>query len=155
MSDKTYKKWDSDDNYIQHNARLAFDPEVKEFSGKKFVRIKFTSETRGEDAQGKDRYSTMWVEALVSDFESDKAAMLKKGDVLTVEGKPAIRIWGDDDKASFELVRARLHLPVSLFMELQERGFSPGGKPGKSKPAPKAGKRSKKVVEIPEDDDGE
>lgn len=151
MSDKEFKKYDSDDVYVQHNARLTSDPDVKEYDGKKFVKIKFTSETRGENKDGTERYETVWVEALVSDYDSEMAAMLKKGDVLTVEGKPGLRRWGDDnDMISFELIRARLHTPISLKAELKERGFSPGkSKPTKGKPA----KGKKKVVEIPEDDD--
>lgn len=155
MSD--YKKYDSDDNYIQHNARLTKDAEViKLGDGKKLVKIKFTSEAKGKDREGNDRYETVWVEAIVSDYDADKAAFLKKDDVLTVEGKPALRLWGEDnDKISFELIRARLHTSVGLFMELKERGFAPGGgKGGKGKAAPKKGKKpAKKIVEIPEDDD--
>jgi single-stranded DNA-binding protein len=155
MSDD-YKKWDSDDNYVQHNARLAFDADViKLGDGKKLVKLKFTSEAKGQDKEGNDRYQTIWVEAIVGDYDADKAAYLKKGDVLTIEGKPGLRLWGDDnDKISFELIRARLHMPLSLFSELKDRGFAPGGKGGKGKAAPKKGKKStKKIVEIPEDDD--
>jgi single-stranded DNA-binding protein len=155
MSD--YKKYDSDDTYMQHNARLTEDATViKLGEGKKLVKIKFTSEAKGEDKEGNDRYETLWVEAIVSDYDADKAAYLKKGDVLSVEGKPALRLWGDDnDKISFELIRARLHTSVALFMELKERGFSAGGKGGKKgKAAPKKGKKSsRKIVEIPEDDE--
>jgi single-stranded DNA-binding protein len=152
MSD--FKKYDSDSNYIQHNARLTQDADVREFDGKKFVKLKFTDETRGQNKDGSDRYETMWVEAEVRDYDADKAALLKKGDVLTIEGKIAFRLWGEDrDKAAFDLKRAALHIPVSLFMQLQERGFAPGGKaaPKKGKAAPTKGK--KKIVEIPEDDD--
>lgn len=153
MSDKEFKKYDSDDNYTHHNARLSQDPEVREYDGKKFVKLKFASDTRGKDKNGNDRYSTMWVEATVTDYDSEMAAMLKKGDVLTIEGKPALRLWGDDNEnASFELVRARLHAPVSLKATLKERGFSPGGAKPAAKPT-KGGKAKKKIVEIPEDDD--
>ncbi len=158
MSD--YKKWDSDDNYIQHNARLTADPEVREYDGRKLVRLKFVSEAKGTDNKtGEDRYETIWVEATVADYDADKASFLKKLDVLTIEGKPALRLWGEDgDKISFELTRARLHMPISLFAELKERGFTPGagGKPtvGKvTKPISKRTVNRRAVVEIPDDEE--
>lgn len=156
-----YKKYDSDDTYVQHNARLTHDATVTSVGeGRKLVKVKFTSEAKGQTKDGDDRYETIWVEAIVGDYDADKAAYLKKGDVLSVEGKPALRLWGDDnDKISFELIRARLHLPVSLFQELKERGFDPTGKGGgkgkaKGKAAAKGkpGKR-KPIVEIPDDED--
>lgn len=162
MSD--YKKYDSDDNYVQHNARLTEDARVNEYNGKKLVRLKFTSEAKGTDKEGNDRYETIWVEATVGDYDAEKAAFLEKGDVLSVEGKPALRLWGDDnDKISFELIRARLHMPISLFQTLKERGFDPsaaggsdGGKKGKTSKGKAGKKTAKKIVEIPDDDeDGE
>ncbi len=155
MSD-SYKKYDSSDEYVHHNARLTHDAVVTSFGdGRKMVKLKFASEAKGQTKDGEDRYSTIWVEAIVSDYDADKAALLKKGDVLTVVGKPALRMWGDNlDKVSFELLRARLHMPVSLFVELKERGFDPTGK-GKGKAKPTKGKPGKKkpIVEIPDDED--
>jgi len=155
-----YKKYDSDDVYTQYNARLTHDASVTKLAdGRKLVKIKFTSEAKGQDKDGNDRYETIWVEAIVGDYDADKASYLKKGDVLGVDGKPALRLWGDDnDKISFELIRARLHLPVSLFQELKERGFDPSGKGGGKKGKPAKGKskpagKRKPIVEIPDDDD--
>lgn len=157
MGNDNYRKYDSDDNYTQHNARLTHDASVTKLGdGRKLVKVKFTSECKGQTKDGDDRYETIWVEAIVGDFDADKASYLKKGDVLSVEGKPALRMWGDDgDKVSFELVRSRLHLPVSLFQELKERGFDPTGKGGgnKGKKAVKPTKGKKKIVEIPDDDE--
>lgn len=156
MSD--FKKFDSDDIYIHHNARLTHDADVKEFDGRKMVKVKFVSETKGQTKDGDDRYESLWCEAIVGDYDADKAAYLKKGDVLSIEGKPALRLWGDDnDKISFELIRARLHLPVALFVELKERGFDPSGK-GKGKPAKgksKPASKRKPIIDIPDDDEGD
>ena len=156
MSD--FNVYASDDNYIQHNARLTSDPEVKVYDDRKLVRLKFVSEAKGKDKDGGNRYTTLWVEATVGDYDSEKASFLKKGDVLSVEGKPALRIWGDENKISFELLRARLHLPVSLFMELKERGFTPGeakpaGKKPFVKPAAKKTFTKRAIVEIPDDEE--
>lgn len=157
-----YKKYDSADNYIQHNARLTHDAEVREFDGRQLVKLKFVSEARGKTKEGEDRYETIWIEALVNDFDAPKAAFLEKGDVLTIEGKPALRMWGDEgDKVSFELVRARLHMPISLFTELKERGFEPGEVAeskkrtlkGSAKKAAPVRKAKGKVVEIADDEE--
>lgn len=146
-----YKKYDSDSNYENWSARLTEDATVRDYDGKKFVKIKFTDETRGPQ-KDPDRYETMWIEGEIVDFDADKAAYLKKGDVLPVEGHLAFRLWGEDnDKVAFDLKRCRIHVNAALMNALKDRGFSPGGSSEKPSKAKKGSK--KKIVEIPEDDD--
>lgn len=118
-----FKKYDSDDKYINWNARLAKDPEIREGENGKMVRLTFVSTSKAESD------SELWIEATPSDRQADIAAFLKKGDVLGIEGKPCLRRYGDNkEKFSFNLRRAELHIPISLFVALKERGFVPGAK---------------------------
>lgn len=151
MSDD-YKKYDSQDNYNIHNARLTKDATVNEGTKGPMVRLTFVSTSRN------DRHSDLWVEATVNDFQASMATYLKKGDVIGVSGKPALRRYGDnDEKISFEIVRADIHPSIPLFQALKERGFEPGAKPGAKKTGAKktTTKPAKTVVEIPDDDDSD
>lgn len=164
MSDTEFKKYNTKDAYEIHDARLSKDATVLPGNKGNMVKISFASETTGADKEGQDRYSTLWVEGSVNDFNADAAAFLKKNDVLGVRGKPALRLWGDG-KFSFELVRCELFMSPELMKKLKERGWVPGqktdakaagqpNKKGASKPAAKpAGKPKKEIVEIPDDDE--
>lgn len=153
-----YKKYDSQDRYSIYNATLAKDPRITEGNNGTMVSLTFVSNSRS------DRHTDLWVEANVGDFQTALARYLKKGDVLGVSGKPALRNWDDkegNERQSFELVRAEIFPPISLFMELKERGFTPGAAPkgGKknaakgSTKAPAKGGSKKQIAEIPDDDD--
>lgn len=141
-----YKKYDSQATTIVHNARLTEDATVIEGGEKPLVKIKFVLTSRSE------RHSDLWVEATVQDRQSDLAKYLKKGDTLGVQGFPALRRWGEDNKmVSFELVRAELMPSIELFVSLKERGFEPGAAKGGKKAPPK--KPAKKPVRNPEPED--
>jgi single-stranded DNA-binding protein len=148
-----FKNYDSSDCYEIHNARLSADAKVITTEGGRMVKLTFASTCRN------DRYETLWVEATVGDWQSGLAMHLKKGDTLGVKGKPGLRRFGDDnDKISFELIRAEIMVPPALFVELKERGFTPGadGAAKKGKPVAKKGKPAsvkRTVVEVPDDDD--
>lgn len=157
MAETEYKNYDSDDEYVYHNATLAFDPRVADGSNGPIVSIKFASTCRS------DRYQTMWVEATVNDYQANLARHLKKGDSVTVKGKPGQRPWQDKegvDRVSFEILRADLKLSKELRKALKERGFvrdekpnaKGAGKGAKGKAATKpVGKRTT-IVEIPDDE---
>ncbi len=161
-----YKKRDSSDRYEMCGARLTKDAEARDTEYGKMVRLSFASESRRE------AHTTLWVEANVQKFQTEIAAFLRKGDILhQVRGKPALRMWGDNnDKFSFICDNAELVIPHALFVELKERGFEPGAKAeapklvtGKKaapvtgkKPAPATKPPVKKApppVDIPDDDD--
>lgn len=152
MTDE-YKKYDSQDSYNCHNARLTKDATVTPGNKGDMVRITFVSTCRS------DRYSDLWIEANVSDFNAPMAAFLKKGDVVGVSGKPGLRKYDDKDgneRISFEIVRAEVHPSIPLFQALKERGFTPGeAKSTAKKPVGTKlrAEKAKKVVEIPDDDD--
>lgn len=119
-----FRKYDSQDNYTIHNARLTADAQVIPTDSDRppMVKLKFASEHRS------DRYETLWVEATVADRHAGLARYLKKGDVLGVSGKPGLRRWGDDnDKISFELTYAEIMPSIELIAAAKERGFTPGG----------------------------
>lgn len=157
MGQTEYKTYDSDDTYTMHNATLTHDPRVVEGNNGPIVSIKFVSTCRS------DRYTQLWVEATVQDFQAGLARHLKKGDTLSVVGKPGLRPWTDKegaDRVSFELLRAEIKVPIKLFMEMKDRGFTPGAsKPngkknaakGNTKAAPAKGK--KQITQIPDDDE--
>ena len=154
-----FKRYDTNDTYDIHNARLAKDADVRRTEFGLMVRITFVSTCRS------DRYEDLWVEANISDYHSGLAQWLKKGDIVGVRGKPAFRRYGDDnDKVSFDLLRAEVMVPPGLFAELKSRGFTPGAKAGeekkggKAKPAGKAAAKptpakKKAIVQVPDDDD--
>lgn len=150
-----FRKYDSDDMMIAHNVRLAKDAQVIPTNSDKGQMVKLTFVSTSKS----DRHEDLWVEATITDWDADKAALLEKGDVLTIEGKPALRRWGDNnEKVSFELLRARLHLPIAMFGVLKERGFAPGesaAKP-KGKPVAVAEKtmthRARQIVDLDDDE---
>lgn len=150
MADE-FKSYDSQDRYSIHNARLTKDAEVRDGTKGPMVRLTFVSTCRGE------RHSDLWIEATVSDFNSAMAAHLKKGDVIGIAGKPGLRRYGDDnEKFSFELLRADIYPSIPLIQALKERGFTPGQAATTKKAAPKKATVAKKtVVEIPDDDDSD
>lgn len=138
MDKKDYKKYDSQATFIVHNARLTEDATVLEGGDEPMVKLKFVCTSRS------DRHSDMWVEVTVGRGQSGLARYLKKGDTLGVQGFPALRRWGENnDKISFEIVRAEIMPRPELIGELKERGFEPGAgngggkKPAKAKPARK------------------
>lgn len=162
MGKEEYKRFDSQDRYEVHNAKLTKDAESRDGEHGKMVRVTFVSTCRSE------RYENLWVEANVQDFQAGIAEYLKKGDVIGVRGKPGLRRYGDDnEKISFELLRAELMIPPSLFAELKERGWEPGeggekkSKKGGKTPAkgggktPAKGKPAKREVIDLDDDDGD
>jgi single-stranded DNA-binding protein len=149
-----YKKYDSDIEVEARNVRLTKDAEEK---GENFVKLTFCGESRGE----KD--SPMWWDVIPFDGQAELAKFLRKGDTLSITGFPTMQRYGEsDEKVGLTLKKARLHIPLDLFVELKDRGFEPGaastsgkGKPaGKpaSKPAP-AKKSKRPVVDISDDED--
>lgn len=162
MAKDEYKRFDTSDAYEIHHARLTKDAEVRDGDRGQMVRLTFVSTCRSE------RYENLWVEANVQDFQADIAAFMKKGDVIGVRGKPGLRRYGDDnEKISFELIRAELKIPPSLYGDLKERGWEPGA--GGEKPAAKKGGKTpakggkvpakgkqaakKEVIDLDDDDD--
>ncbi len=158
-NDTGFRKFDSQDKYRICGARLTKDSEVRDGEHGKMVRLTFASESR------KEAHSTLWCEANVSDWNSEMASFLRKGDVvLCIEGKPALRLWGDDNaKFSFCVERAEVAILPDMFATLKERGWTPGvkstAKPATkslARPAAKAAKpvaKPKKPVPIAIDDD--
>ena len=158
-----YKKYDSQDRYEIHNARLAKDPKVWEGEKGKLVTLTFVSTSRSEKSLD------LWVDAKVGGFNADLASYLKKDDVLGIRGKPSMEAWEDKDgneRTSFTLFNAEIMTPISLFQELKERGFVPGGG-GKSAPNAKgkkaaggggkkpAQRSTRKIEQIKDDEDDE
>jgi single-stranded DNA-binding protein len=156
MSDER-RKYDSDDNYLNHAARLTKDPEV--FPSTKtgrdgkplppLVRLSFVSESR------RDNSKPLWMDAKVRDYDAPIATFLKKGDTLPIEGKPVLEAYTDKngvEKTSFKLDNARVHINIDMFMKLKERGFTPGAIAGA---APKTGvrKTGRAVEEVSFDDE--
>jgi single-stranded DNA-binding protein len=143
-----YKKYDSQIELNWWNMRLAKDPQIIEGGEKPMVKLTAVATSRSE------RHSDMWLEIVVTDRQSDLAAYMKKGDKLGYKGGfLALRRWGDNnEKFSLELVRGELCVDVDLFVELKERGFTPGatGKGGKA-PAKKAAPK-RKVQSLDDDD---
>ncbi len=117
-----FKKYDSASKYLNFGARLTKDAEVKEFDGRKVVRVTFVDQSRHEADVD------MWIEATAGDRQAELAAFLKKGDTLGVEGKLSMRKYQKDgvEKFSIGIRRAELHVPIELFVKLKERGFTPG-----------------------------
>ena len=155
-----YKKFDSQSTFEIRNARLAKDPEVRDGEFGPMVNLTFVNTSR------KEKYSDMWVTALVGARNADLAQYLKKGDTLGIAGEPRLRVWGDDgDKHSYELDNATLYTGIELFMELKERGFEPGAKAAgdkpargangkaKAKPRPQPKKPAARKIVDPDDDD--
>ena len=141
-----FKKYDSQDTYVIHNARLTSDAQVIETGERAMVKLKFASECRNE------RYETLWVEATVADRHAGLARYLKKGDVVGVSGKPGLRRWGDDnDKISFELTYAEIMPSIELISAAKERGFAPGGVVAKVKEAAKKTRTRRQVKQVEPD----
>jgi hypothetical protein len=133
-----FKKYDSHIDIDAKNMRLAKPPQVIEGGEKPMVKLTFAVESRSE------RHSTLWTEVTVNDRQSDLAAALEKGDVICWRGFPALRMWGDNnDKFSFEVVRAELFPSIELLQKLKERGWVPGAGVKKS------GAKGKAAVKAP------
>lgn len=149
-----FRKYNSDIETKAMNIRLTKDAEVK---GDNFVKLTFAAESTGEmDA-------TMWWDVIPFDGQAPIASFLKKGDIISVTGRPTLQKWGDDDaKFSLTLKNARLHLDPNLVAELKERGFVPGSKStgggakpgakGKAPPPKAAGKGKRPVVNLDDDE---
>lgn len=147
MSDDNFKKYDSNDSYTAHFARLTKDADIKAFDDREIVRITFVSSSR------KDAHADMWIDATATDFQADLVKHLKKGDVVSITGKLTMRKYGENqEKVSFGIDRADIIVPPSLFAELKARGFTPGaGKKGATKAAPppkKTGPTKRAVVDV-------
>ncbi len=128
-----YKKFDTQDTFTIHNARVAKDVKVFEGDRGKSVQVTFVCTSRQE--ADKD----IWLTAKIADRDADLASYLQKGDVLGFSGKLANKPWGDSEpqKDSFELRFASMYASVDLFMKLKERGFTPSAKGGEKAPPPK------------------
>lgn len=144
MSETEFKKYDSDDNYVNYSARLTKDAEVRE-GDKVRVKLTFVSQSRNEN------HHDIWITADVNDGQAPLARYLKKGDVIGIEGKPYL--WGDANP-QFALNFARIHIG-NLIKTLKERGFTPGAASSSGKPAAKKtnAKKGPRKIELPEDDE--
>lgn len=132
-----FKKYDADTKTVAHNMRLTKDAEVlSEGNGERppMIRLSFVDTSRDKEDEDK------WVDVIPRDGDAVQASFMKKGDVLGYEGHETMRKWGDNkDKISFRIKGAQLHIPISLFLQLKERGFVPGQKnTGASKGKPTA-----------------
>jgi hypothetical protein len=129
------RKFDTDDMYLNHSARLTKDPEVfpsKDPTRGPLVRLTFVSESRLEKSK------TGWIDAKVRDRDSNIAQFLRKGDSLPIQGKPVFEEY--NGKLQFKLDQAQLHINVDLLMRCKERGFVGGSKaaiPAGPKKAPR------------------
>jgi hypothetical protein len=166
---KEYKRYDSPCFVEYHNARIATDQVtcVASKNDEPLVRFKVVADSRN------DRFEPLWLEVNVGKFNAKAASFLEKDDVLSLRGRLAMRLWGDDnDKVAISVEFAELFMSGELISKLKERGFDPDGEPnytdegsgkkkgkGKDKkksgkPDPKkTGKPGKKAVEIPPDED--
>jgi hypothetical protein len=149
-----YKKYDSQAGMWMQNARLAKDPQIIEGGEKPLVKLTVVCTSRSE------RHDDLWVEIAVNDRQADFASHLEKGDVLGFAGFPAIRRWGDDnEKVSFEVVRAELYPSIDLLQTVKERGWEPGAgsmrgkKKGGKKAAKSAAKKPRQVQDLDADDE--
>jgi single-stranded DNA-binding protein len=130
-----FKKFDSDDKYLNHSARLTKDPEVfpsKDPTKPPMVRLTFVSTSRQE--KSKD----IWIEAKVRDRDANIACFLKKGDTLPIEGKILLEEF--NGKLYHKLEQAQVHINVELLMACKTRGFVGGSKaaiPAGPKKAPR------------------
>ena len=157
------KRYDSDFVGRYCGVMVATDPTcIESKEGNPLVRFKVVAERRN------DRFSPMWIEVNVGQFNAKAASFLQKGDILhKIEGALAMRLWGDDnDKVAISMEFADITIPGSLFSELKERGFDPDGDPNyteeegskkKSKKDKKAkpGKGKKPTKDEDEDEDDE
>ena len=115
-----FKKYDSDDVYINYSARLTKDPEVRVVGNKELVRLTFVSTSRAEGDED------MWIEATPQDSQMEIAKFLRHKDVLPIEGKPTLRKYGENkEKHAYNLRRTKLHINVELLMRCKERGYVP------------------------------
>lgn len=165
---KEYKRYDSPCFVEYHNARIATDQVtcVASKNDEPLVRFKVVADSRN------DRFEPLWLEVNVGKFNAKAASFLEKDDVLSLRGRLAMRLWGDDnDKTSISVEFAELYMSGELINKLKERGFDPDGEPnytddgkkkGKGKDKKKSGKPdpkktgakpAKKQVEIPPDDE--
>ncbi len=125
-----YQKYDSDSEFKTWAPRLAKDAEVITTKNGEMTKLTFVHTSAGEDDE------EMWLEAIINDGQSEKAAGLVKGDVPAgIDGfLSAKRSHQDPTKIFYTLKRARIHFGVALLTELKERGG-----PKKSKPSAKPG----------------
>jgi hypothetical protein len=151
-----FKRFDSHAQFSMHNARLAKEPQIIKAGDGEMVKLQVVCTSRN------DRHSDLWVEVTVRDGNGDLAKFLQKGDNFGFSGFPALRKWGDNnDKISFEVLRAELFCSIDLFGKLKERGWAPGAaKPRATKnPARNAGrltvaKKPRPIVDLDDDLEG-
>lgn len=144
-----FKRYNSDATLTVYNARLTKDAEVK---GDSFTKLSIVVTSKAEADQD------IWFDVIPFDRDAALASHLKKGDVLSVEGFPTMRRYGDGDaKVGFTLKNAKLHIPIELFMELKERGFEPSSGGGEKKTATKkftpTKKTTRQVQPVSDEDD--
>lgn len=135
-----YAKYDTDARAEYFNVRLTKDAQRV---NDKFVKVTFVSTSKN------DKDEDMWIDAIPLDSGADKASLLKKGDVLSVDGFLTMQKWGDNgDKTSFQLKFARMHYPIELLMQLKERE---GDKPAKRKDKPGKATKKKDIIDLDDD----
>ena len=137
------KNYDSDDTLVLRNARVMRDVETKTSSRGEWGKVTFlvTSKSDGDEP--------MWVDANIPDAQFPLLRALRKGDVLTVEGKLTMRRVGE--KVYFSLRYTRYHLPISLLLELRARGGDQGDtapQAGTSPASPSTARKGRPVVEL-------
>lgn len=139
-----FKKYDSDSTHVSYSARLAKEPEVKEGPNGPMVRLTYVDTSRKEGDED------MWIEASPFDRDVELSKYLKKGDSLGIEGHLCMRKYGEG-KVAFNLRNCKLHIPLSLFMVLKERGFTPGQTASAGQAPPLKAKTAKReILEMPE-----
>lgn len=148
MSEK--KKYDSQAVLTVHNAYLTADAKA---ISPEFTKLRTVLTSRQE------KHSDLWVEIIPRKFDANIASYLKKGDMVSFEGFPIVRVWGDEAKQSYEVIDAKLFLPPPMLATLKARGWVPGG--GKTEAAavpakkPVAKKAPVKIIDPDDPDDGD
>lgn len=154
MSDKEWKKFDSQVQLTVFNARLAKDPRIVEIYEGEIVSFSIVLTSRRE------KHCDVWYDVLPRKFDADKCKYLKKGDMVSFTGFPCAREWASETgkKMAHEVTDASVIITPALLGELKERGWTPRAKTAANapvKPAVKPVKTPKVAVVDPDDDDGD
>lgn len=142
MSDKEYKKFDSNHTLECRNVRLTEDAKVIKPG---FTKVKFvlTSSQDGDD--------DMWIEAIPSEGAAELAGYLKKGDSISATGFLTLSHWGDNNNEQFTLKFAKLHYSLELLQELNARRAGGKEKPKAGKSAGKKPAAKREVIDLDDD----
>lgn len=142
MSDeKQYKKYNSQAKFSMWNVRVTKDAQIITDDFVKFTVVLTSRQESDVDA---------FIDVIPGKFDTELCKFLKKGDVVSFEGFPHTREY--EGKRYLGVKQATMFLAPSLFGELKERGWTPGGKSVDPAPAqPKA--KAKNVVSITDPDD--